>query len=141
MVKQSSKTATARYMHNNAEKVEESRKQATALYRKSNPEKVKQSSKTTTARYMYNNPEKVEESRKRATVLYRKSNQRLPVFSSDVEISSSLAAKWKLWIEDFEMFILASGITDPKRIIKLDTASEKYFVSYKKQAKALIIII
>jgi hypothetical protein len=41
--------------------------------------------------------------------------QPLPEFSPDAEIGSSLAAKWKLWIEDFEMFILASGITDPKR--------------------------
>ena len=41
--------------------------------------------------------------------------QPLPEFSPDAEIGSSLAAKWKLWMEDFEMFILASGITDPKR--------------------------
>jgi hypothetical protein len=26
-----------------------------------------------------------------------------------------LGARWNLWIEDFEMFLLASGITDPKR--------------------------
>ena len=30
-------------------------------------------------------------------------------------IGASLAAKWILWIEDFEMFILTSSITDPKR--------------------------
>ena len=41
--------------------------------------------------------------------------QPLPEFSPDAEIGSSLAAKWKLWMEDFEMFILASGITDSKR--------------------------
>ena len=41
--------------------------------------------------------------------------QPLPEFLPDAEIGSSLAAKWKLWMEDFEMFILASGITDPKR--------------------------
>ena len=41
--------------------------------------------------------------------------QPLPEFSPDAEIGASLAAKWSLWIEDFEMFILASGITDPKR--------------------------
>ena len=40
--------------------------------------------------------------------------QPLPEFSPDAEIGSSLAAKWKLWMEDFEMFILASGMTDPK---------------------------
>ena len=41
--------------------------------------------------------------------------QPLPEFSPGAEIGASLAAKWRLWIEDFEMFILASGITDPKR--------------------------
>ena len=41
--------------------------------------------------------------------------QPLPEFSPDAEIGASLAAKWRLWIEDFEMFIMASGITDPKR--------------------------
>jgi hypothetical protein len=41
--------------------------------------------------------------------------QPLPEFLPDAEIGSSLAAKWKLWMEDFEMFISASGITDPKR--------------------------
>ena len=41
--------------------------------------------------------------------------QPLPEFSPDAEIGASLAAKWRLWIEDFDMFILASGITDPKR--------------------------
>ena len=41
--------------------------------------------------------------------------QPLAEFSPEAEICSSLAAKWKLWMEDFEMFILASGITDPKR--------------------------
>ena len=31
--------------------------------------------------------------------------QPLPEVSSDAEIGSSLAAKWKLWMEEFEMFI------------------------------------
>ena len=61
-------------MHNNPEKVKESRKQATALYRKSNPEKVKESAKRATATYMHINPEKSKESRMRADALYRKSN-------------------------------------------------------------------
>ena len=41
--------------------------------------------------------------------------QPLPEFSPDAEIGASLAAKWRLWIEDFDMFILASGIIDLKR--------------------------
>ena len=40
-------------MHNNPEKVKESRKRAAALYRKSNPEKVKESYKRATATYMH----------------------------------------------------------------------------------------
>ncbi len=61
-------------MHINPEKVKESRKQATALYRKSNPEKGKESAKRPTATYMHINPEKSKESRMRADALYRKSN-------------------------------------------------------------------
>ena len=61
-------------MHNNPEKVKESRKRVAALYRKPNPEKVKQSSKKADATYMHNNPEKVRTCRKRATASYRKSN-------------------------------------------------------------------
>ena len=61
-------------MHINAEKVKESRKRATASYRKSNPDKVKQSSNRATATYMHINPEKVKESRKRATASYRNLN-------------------------------------------------------------------
>ena len=53
-------------MYINPEKVKESRKQATALYRKSNPEKVKESSKKATATYIHINPEKVKESRTKA---------------------------------------------------------------------------
>ena len=33
----------------------------------------------------------------------------------DSEVGESLGARWNIWMEDFEMFILASGITDPKR--------------------------
>ena len=41
--------------------------------------------------------------------------QPLPEFNLDAEIGASLGARWNLWIEDFEMFLLASGINDPKR--------------------------
>ena len=41
--------------------------------------------------------------------------QPLPEFNPDSEVGESLGARWNIWMEDFEMFILASGITDPKR--------------------------
>ena len=41
--------------------------------------------------------------------------QPLPEFNPDSEVRESLGARWNIWMEDFEMFILASGITDPKR--------------------------
>ena len=41
--------------------------------------------------------------------------QPLPEFNPDSEVGASLGARWSLWIEDFEMFLLASGINDPKR--------------------------
>ena len=41
--------------------------------------------------------------------------QPLPEFNPDSEVGESLGARWSIWMEDFEMFILASGITDPKR--------------------------
>ena len=41
--------------------------------------------------------------------------QPLPEFNPDSEGGESLGAHWNIWMEDFEMFILASGITDHKR--------------------------
>ena len=41
--------------------------------------------------------------------------QPLPEFNPDSEVGESLGARWNIWMEDFEMFILASGITDPKK--------------------------
>ena len=61
-------------MHANLEKVKESRKRGTALYRKSNPEKVRQSSKAATATYRKLNPEKVKKSYIKATAACRQSN-------------------------------------------------------------------
>ena len=36
-------------------------------------------------------------------------------FAVDAEIGLSLASHWKLWLRDFDTFLLASGITDKKR--------------------------
>ena len=41
--------------------------------------------------------------------------QPMPVFHPEAEVEASLATRWKNWIADFDMFIIASGITDPKR--------------------------
>ena len=39
----------------------------------------------------------------------------LPEFSPDAKIGTSLATRWSNWRSDFEMYLIASGITDPKR--------------------------
>ena len=41
--------------------------------------------------------------------------QPVPPFAVDAEIGLSLASRWKLWLRDFDTFLLASGITDKKR--------------------------
>ena len=39
----------------------------------------------------------------------------MPEFSPDVKIGTSLATRWSNWQADFEMYLTASGIIDPKR--------------------------
>lgn len=39
----------------------------------------------------------------------------IPPFDPDAEIGTNLAPKWKIWIEDFQMYLVASGITDKKK--------------------------
>ena len=41
--------------------------------------------------------------------------QPMPEFNPDAEIGASLATRWQTWITDFEMYLLASGITDVTR--------------------------
>ena len=41
--------------------------------------------------------------------------QPMPEFNPDAEIGASLATRWRTWITDFEMYLLASGITDVTR--------------------------
>ena len=41
--------------------------------------------------------------------------QPMPEFKPEAHIGASLATRWDKWLSDFEMFIVASGITDPKR--------------------------
>ena len=39
----------------------------------------------------------------------------LPEFNPDCEVGSSLAARWRLWLSDFDTFLIASGIHDASR--------------------------
>ena len=39
----------------------------------------------------------------------------LPEFNPDGEVGSSLAARWRLWLSDFDTFLIASGIRDASR--------------------------
>ncbi|CAB3996492.1 PREDICTED: uncharacterized protein LOC107336737 [Paramuricea clavata] len=39
----------------------------------------------------------------------------MPEFCPDAKIGTSLSTRWNNWQSDFEMYITASGITDPKR--------------------------
>ncbi|CAB4016472.1 Retrovirus-related Pol poly from transposon, partial [Paramuricea clavata] len=41
--------------------------------------------------------------------------QPMPEFRPDAKVRASLATRWNNWQADFEMFIIASGITDAKR--------------------------
>ena len=39
----------------------------------------------------------------------------LPEFNPDGEVGSSLATRWRLWLSDFDTFLIASGIRDATR--------------------------
>ena len=41
--------------------------------------------------------------------------QPMPQFCPDANVGASLATRWANWQSDFEMFLMASGITDAKR--------------------------
>ena len=39
----------------------------------------------------------------------------LPEFYPDAEIGASLAKKWETWLKEFEMYVVASGVTDNRQ--------------------------
>lgn len=39
----------------------------------------------------------------------------LPVFYPNAVVGASLATRWNNWMADFEMYIVACGVTDAKR--------------------------
>ena len=41
--------------------------------------------------------------------------QPMPPFDPDTEIGTYLAPNWKIWIDDFKTYLIATGITDKKR--------------------------
>ena len=41
--------------------------------------------------------------------------QPVPEFNPSADVGVSLATRWKLWSQDFDTFLLASGITDKRR--------------------------
>jgi hypothetical protein len=51
-----------------------------------------------------------------------------PEFNPDSEVGASLATRWITWMEDFEMFLTASGIKDEtqKRIQQLVSHLHSY---------------
>ena len=62
--------------------------------------------------------------------------QPLPAFNPDAEVGASLATRWKTWVADFDMFLLASGITDPrrKRALLLYQAGPRIREIFKQQS-------
>ena len=38
--------------------------------------------------------------------------QSMPPFDPDTDIGASVVPKWNVWLEDFEMFLVANGITN-----------------------------
>ena len=41
--------------------------------------------------------------------------QPLPSFDPDTAVGASLATRWKTWLDDFDTFLVASGISDTKQ--------------------------
>ena len=39
----------------------------------------------------------------------------LPLFHPDAEIGINIAPGWHIWLEDFQMYLVATGITDKKK--------------------------
>ena len=51
--------------------------------------------------------------------------QPMSEFKPEAHIGASLATRWDEWLSDFEMYLLASGITDPKRALLLYQAGSR----------------
>ena len=53
--------------------------------------------------------------------------QSMPPFDPDTDIGASVVPKWNVWLEDFEMFLVANGITNAtqKRALLLYQAGHR----------------
>ena len=60
--------------------------------------------------------------------------QPMPEFNQGAEVVASVATRWTTWLSDFEMFLLASGITDTKhqRALFLYTAGPRVREIFKQ---------
>jgi len=61
--------------------------------------------------------------------------QPMPSFDPDTAVGASLATRWKTWLNDFDTFLVASGITDKKQqrallYIKLVHVSGRFSNNY-----------
>ena len=45
--------------------------------------------------------------------------QPMPSLDPDTAVGASLATRWKTWLDDFDTFLVASGITDKKQQLAL----------------------
>ena len=62
--------------------------------------------------------------------------QPVPQFNPDTEVGASLATRWSTWLDDFEMFLLASAVTDKKqKRALLYTRPVREFVRYFDNSK------
>ena len=41
--------------------------------------------------------------------------QSMPPFDPDVDVGASVGPRWRIWLEDFETFVVANAITDDTR--------------------------
>ena len=72
--------------------------------------------------------------------------QLMPEFNPDAEVGASVATRWTTWLSDFEMFLLASGITDTEHQQTLllytstlpDQGSEKFLNKFPTTEKTTI---
>ena len=69
--------------------------------------------------------------------------QPMPEFNPDAEVGASVATRWTMWLLDFEMFLLASGITDTRHQQDLpstlqDQEFEKFLNKFSTAEKTTI---
>ncbi len=69
----------------------------------------------------------------------------MPPFGPDSDIGGNIGPKWKIWLEDFDMYITANGITDKKKkrallLYQAGARVVKYFVSCPIEERTMTTI-